>query len=75
VFGFVANRLNVTITGIETAQGGRYVPAFGEVAISLLVVALVFAAFRLGVHWLEVLPRAGGAALPDGRHAGSSRGA
>jgi Ni/Fe-hydrogenase subunit HybB-like protein len=59
VFGFVANRLNVTITGIELAQGGRYLPSFGEIAISALVVALAVLAFALGVRWMEVIPRVG----------------
>ena len=39
IFGFVANRLNVTITGIEAAQGVRYIPAVPEILISAVVVA------------------------------------
>jgi Ni/Fe-hydrogenase subunit HybB-like protein len=57
VFGFVANRLNVSITGFEAAQGGHYVPAWQEVLVTLMLVALVFGAFSLAVRQLEVYPR------------------
>jgi Ni/Fe-hydrogenase subunit HybB-like protein len=56
VLGFVTNRLNVSITGLETAAGGRYVPAWSEVAISMMLVALGFAAFGLAVRYLPVYP-------------------
>jgi Ni/Fe-hydrogenase subunit HybB-like protein len=59
VFGFVANRLNVAITGIEGAQGGRYIPSAAEILISLLFVALAILAFRLGVRLLAVFPTGG----------------
>ncbi len=54
--GFVANRLNVGITGFEGAQGGRYVPSFSEAFITLFLVALGFAAFGLAVRYLNVFP-------------------
>ena len=57
VAGFVANRLNVAITGLEGAQGGHYVPAWSEMLISLMVVAAAFAAFRVGAGLLGVFPR------------------
>jgi Ni/Fe-hydrogenase subunit HybB-like protein len=56
VLGFVANRLNVSITGLEGAAGGRYVPATSEVAISMMLVAIGFAAFGLAVRYLPVYP-------------------
>jgi Ni/Fe-hydrogenase subunit HybB-like protein len=56
VLGFVANRLNVSITGLEGAAGGRYVPAWSEVAISMMLVAVGFAAFGLAVRYLPVYP-------------------
>ncbi len=46
VMGFVVNRLNVSLTGFETAQGGHYIPSWAEVAITMMFVALGFAAFR-----------------------------
>jgi Ni/Fe-hydrogenase subunit HybB-like protein len=57
VLGFVVHRLNVSVTGLETAQGGRYVPAWSEVAITLMIVAIGFAAFGLAVRYLNVFPR------------------
>jgi len=56
VAGFVCNRLNVTVTGFESTLGMRYVPAWSEVAITLMLVALGFAAFRLAVRLLPVFP-------------------
>ena len=57
VAGFVTNRLNVAITGLESAQGGHYVPAWSEMLISLMVVAAAFAAFRVGAGLLGVFPQ------------------
>ncbi len=54
VLGFVANRLNVSITGFEAAQGGSYVPAVPELVLSLFVVALVFVGFVVGSRFLRV---------------------
>jgi Ni/Fe-hydrogenase subunit HybB-like protein len=56
VAGFVTNRLNVSITGFEAAQGGGYVPAWTELAITLMLVAVGFAAFSLAVKHLNVYP-------------------
>jgi Ni/Fe-hydrogenase subunit HybB-like protein len=56
VFGFVVNRLNVSITGFEGAQGGRYIPSFGEAGITLFLVALGFGGFALAVKYLNVFP-------------------
>ena len=59
VAGFVTNRLNVSITGFEGAQGGRYAPAWSELAITLMLVSLGFAAFGLAVRYFDVYPRQG----------------
>jgi len=73
VLGFIVNRLNVSITGFEGAQWGRYVPAWSEVAITLMLVVLGFLAFRLAVRHLAVYPAEGGrpepalAPVPDAR--------
>jgi Ni/Fe-hydrogenase subunit HybB-like protein len=56
VLGFVANRLNVSITGFEGAQGGRYLPSVSEAFITLFLVALGFGAFSLAVRYLNVFP-------------------
>jgi Ni/Fe-hydrogenase subunit HybB-like protein len=60
ILGFVTNRLNVSITGFEGAQGGHYVPAWSEFAITLMLVALGFSAFSLAVKHLAVYPEAEG---------------
>ncbi len=56
VFGFVAHRLNVSITGFEGAQGGHYLPSWSEAGITLFLVALGFGAFSLAVRYLDVFP-------------------
>ena len=56
VFGFVAHRLNVSITGFEGAQGGRYMPSVAEVGITVFLVALGFGGFALAVKYLDVFP-------------------
>lgn len=63
VFGFVVNRLNVCVIGFEAAQGGHYVPAWSEVSITLMIVALVVGAFALGVRYLGIYPEV---ARPEG---------
>ena len=65
VFGFVANRLNVSITGFEAAQGGHYIPSWSEVFISLGVVAGVFGAYSLAVRFLPVYPGRDGTGEPE----------
>jgi len=56
VLGFIVHRLNVSITGFDGAQGGRYVPSWGEALITLLMVAVGFAAFRRMVRSFNVFP-------------------
>lgn len=60
VAGFLTNRINVSITGFEGAQGGHYVPAWSEIAITLMLVAIGFAAFGLAVRYLNVYPEEDG---------------
>jgi Ni/Fe-hydrogenase subunit HybB-like protein len=56
VIGLVVNRLNVSITGLEGAQGGHYVPSLAEGVISLMLVGVGIAAFGLAVRYLPILP-------------------
>ena len=56
LLGFVTNRLNVTITGVENAVGGRYTPRWTEVVITAMFVALGFAIFGLAVRYLPIFP-------------------
>src|SRR2546429_2251252 len=39
VFGFVTNRLNVSITGVEATSGTHYIPRWTEVAVTLAIIA------------------------------------
>ena len=54
LFGFIANRLNVSITGMEAASGVHYMPRWTEVAITLAICAIGFAVFRWAVLNLPV---------------------
>jgi Ni/Fe-hydrogenase subunit HybB-like protein len=56
VMGFVVNRLNVSITGLESAQGMHYVPSLAEAGVTLFLIALGFGLFRLAVTHLPVFP-------------------
>jgi Ni/Fe-hydrogenase subunit HybB-like protein len=56
VLGFVMNRLNVSVTGMEQAAGVQYVPSWMEITVSLGLVALGFALFALAVRYLPVFP-------------------
>ena len=56
VLGFVMHRLNVSVTGMERAAGVRYFPSWMELAVSLSLVAVGFAAFGLAVRYLPIFP-------------------
>jgi Ni/Fe-hydrogenase subunit HybB-like protein len=55
VAGFVTNRLNVSITALEAAQGGHYVPALAEGVVTIMLVAIGIASFGLAVRFLPVM--------------------
>ena len=54
VFGFIANRLNVSITGMERASGVSYIPKWSEVVVTLAIVAAGFAIFRFAAKYLPI---------------------
>ncbi len=54
VLGFITNRLNVSITGMEGITGGHYVPKWSEYAITAAIVAAGFALFGLAVKYLPI---------------------
>jgi Ni/Fe-hydrogenase subunit HybB-like protein len=56
LLGFVANRLNVAITGVESAVGARYIPKWTEIVITAMFVALGFAIFGLVAKFLPIFP-------------------
>jgi len=56
LLGFITNRLNITITGVESAAGARYAPKWTEVMITAMFVALGFAIFGLAARYLPIFP-------------------
>jgi Ni/Fe-hydrogenase subunit HybB-like protein len=58
LFGFVANRLNVSITGLEASQATHYVPKWPEVMITLSLISIGFAIFRMGALHLPLFEEA-----------------
>jgi Ni/Fe-hydrogenase subunit HybB-like protein len=56
VMGFVMNRLNVSITGMEAASGVRYIPSAMEIIISVGLVATGMAVFAFAVRAFSIFP-------------------
>jgi len=56
VLGFITNRLNVSITGQESAAGLRYVPKWTEISVTLAMIAAGFALFGLAAKYLPIFP-------------------
>jgi c(7)-type cytochrome triheme protein len=56
VLGFIMNRLNVSITGIEAASGTRYFPSWTELSVTAMIVGVGFVLFGLAVRYLTVFP-------------------
>jgi Ni/Fe-hydrogenase subunit HybB-like protein len=57
VMGFMANRLNVSITGLQASAGIYYVPKWTEFAATLMLATAAVIAFRYAVIYLEILPK------------------
>jgi Ni/Fe-hydrogenase subunit HybB-like protein len=57
VMGFMANRLNVSITGLQASAGIYYVPKWTEFAATLMVITAAVLAFRYAVIYLDILPK------------------
>jgi Ni/Fe-hydrogenase subunit HybB-like protein len=78
VFGFITNRLNVSITGLESSAGMHYVPKWTEVAVTGAIIAAGFALFGLAAKYLPIfgptdhqsVRREGQAMVPAVGHAG-----
>ena len=58
ILGFVMNRLNVAVTGMERAAGVRYLPSWMELTVSVGLVALGFVVFALVARTLPIFPPA-----------------
>jgi Ni/Fe-hydrogenase subunit HybB-like protein len=64
IFGFVAHRLNVSITGMEAGSGTSYFPKWTEVMVTLAIIALGFAIFRFAAKYFPVFPEEAPPPLP-----------
>jgi Ni/Fe-hydrogenase subunit HybB-like protein len=58
VLGFITNRLNVSITGLESSAGIRYFPKWTELAITAAIIAAGFALFGMATKYLPIFPTA-----------------
>jgi Ni/Fe-hydrogenase subunit HybB-like protein len=56
VLGFITNRLNVSITGQESAAGMHYIPKWTEIAVTGAIIAAGFALFGLATKYLPIFP-------------------
>ncbi len=54
ILGFVTNRMNVTITGMEAAARVKYFPKWTEIAVSLATIGFGFLVFALAVRYLPI---------------------
>lgn len=54
ITGFLLNRLNVSITGLEASSGTHYFPKWTEVSVTLSLVGLGFLFFALAVRYFDV---------------------
>jgi len=57
VMGFMANRLNVSITGLQASSGVYYTPKWTEFALAFATIAAAALAFRYAVIYLDILPK------------------
>src|SRR6185437_4686696 len=57
VMGFVANRLNVSVTGLQASAGVHYVPKWTEMASTIAIIAAAVLAFRYAVLYLNIFPQ------------------
>jgi Ni/Fe-hydrogenase subunit HybB-like protein len=69
VLGFVMNRLNVSITGMERGLGTRYSPSLMEYTFSISLVAIGMAVFAWAVRYLNIFPE-GKQAAPSSKEVG-----
>ncbi len=64
VGGVMLNRLNVSITGLESFQGHSYVPSWEEIAVTVALIAAGVTVFRFSALWLGLLQKEEGPQHP-----------
>ena len=57
VMGFMANRLNVSVTGLQASAGVHYVPKWTEMASTMAILTAAVLAFRCAVLYLNIFPQ------------------
>ncbi len=68
IMGFVLNRINVSVTGLEAWSGIPYVPSWMEVSVTLSIVAFGFIAFALITRYFPVFEHGRGQVGEAWRH-------
>jgi Ni/Fe-hydrogenase subunit HybB-like protein len=58
LLGFVTNRMNVAITGMEASAGQHYFPKWTELAVTFAIVGVGFLIFSLAVRYLPIFSQA-----------------
>ena len=56
LLGFVTNRLNVAVTGMEASAGVHYIPKWTEIAVTAAIVGAGFAIFGVAAKYLPIFP-------------------
>jgi Ni/Fe-hydrogenase subunit HybB-like protein len=72
VMGFMANRLNVSITAFQASSGLYYIPKWTEFALTLATVTASVVAFYYAVLYLDILPKRSPTAAKKWLAAGSA---
>jgi len=54
LLGFVTNRMNVAVTGLESAAGQQYFPKWTEIVVTLAIIGVGFLIFALAVKYLPI---------------------
>jgi Ni/Fe-hydrogenase subunit HybB-like protein len=68
IIGFITDRLNVALTGMQASAGVSYFPSWMEISITLAIVTFGFVVFSLAAKYLPVYERgehAAGGALTE----------
>ncbi len=64
ILGFIMNRMNISITGMERWAGTPYFPSWMEIAVTLSIVTVGFIAFSMAARYLPIF-KDGEPAAPD----------
>ncbi len=65
VIGFIFNRMNVTITGMEGWAGAMYVPSWMELSVTVSLVTIGFIVFTLAAKYLPLFDHGHAHEAPD----------